>query len=169
MLEAGRFAQIRIPPGEPGIWQSVRIIQRLIPPESARPVVRAYAALIGQEIAPDDHDGRLLGIRRFVGDHMRYLPDPVGVEAIGLPSYHLEAIRNTGGTAGDCDDAAALTAALARSSGRPVRLAVASFYPSKKLHHIWTEARGSSGWVDLDPFREERFEGRPTRLHLIGV
>jgi len=169
MLEAQRFTQRQIPRGEPGIWQSVATIRRLIRLESPAPVVRAYAALISRRSAPDDHDSRLLAIRRFVSDHMVYLPDPVDVEAVGLPSYHLEAIRTTGGTAGDCDDAAALAAALARSAGRPVRLAVASFLPSQKLHHIWAEGLGRSGWIDLDPFREERWTSKPTRLHLIGV
>lgn len=128
-----------------------------------------YAGLILGEFAPDDHDGGIVAIRRFVGDHMRYLPDPVGVEAVGLPTYHLQAIRDTGGTAGDCDDAAGLTAAIARSAGRPVRLAVASFLPSRRLHHIWAEGGGTSGWIDMDPFRVELFDGRPTRLHMIGV
>lgn len=101
---------------------------------------------------------------------MVFVPDPLETEAVGWPSFHIQAIREEGNTGGDCDDAAALAGALARSVGRPVRLIVASFRPDRKLHHIWAEGwAGEAGWVELDPFRAERFEGRPTRRHSVMV
>jgi transglutaminase-like putative cysteine protease len=98
-----------------------------------------------------------------VQTHVEFLPDPLGVEAVGHPIWLAENIRVFGVTQGDCDDAAVLAGALVRSVGRPVRLAVASFRPDRRLHHVWAEGYGTS-WHQLDPFRSERFVGRLTRL-----
>jgi hypothetical protein len=132
-------------------------------------MVRHYAGQLNRGCAPYDHDCRLERIGKFVADHMNYLPDPVGVEAIGLASWHLKNIRVGGQTDGDCDDAAVLAGTLARCVGRPVRLHVASFLPDRRLHHIWAEARGRDRWIQLDPFRSERFNRPETRTLLIEV
>lgn len=158
-----------IPRGEAGIWQSVGGIRALIRSEAARPIVRTQVAAIVAGVAPNDHDERLRRILAWVKLHLEYLPDPVGVEAVGRPSYHIGNIRSAGQSNGDCDDAAALTGALARAVGRKVRLQVASFLPSGRLHHIWSDGLGATGWVEMDPFRGERFRRAPVRLVSVEV
>lgn len=96
--------------------------------------------------------------------HLEYLPDPVGVEALGWPSWHIDAIDVRGSSYGDCDDAAALAGALAMAVGARARLVLASYKPDRRLHHIWAEGLSEKGWIEMDPFRSERFTERPTRL-----
>jgi len=131
--------------------------------------VRAYALNISQWCEPTDARCRLLRIAAFLRRRLRFVPDPVGVEAIGAPSFHLLKIREEGVSAGDCDDAATLAGALARAVGAPVRLVLASFRPDGRFHHVWAEGNASGWWVDMDPFRSERTAPRPTRLRYVGV
>jgi len=106
-----------------------------------------------------------------VRGHLRFVPDPIGVEAITTPEAHLVVINQEGVSGGDCDDAAVLAGALARSIGAPVRIALASFRSDKRLHHTWAEgmALGVGRWIDLDPFRSERTAPKPSRLIYLGV
>ena len=161
--------QTRIAPGEPGIFQSVAVIKALIRKEASDPIVRSAVSRIVAGIAPRDNTGRLARILSWVKANLNYLPDPREVEAVGTPVFHLNNIRITGSSSGDCDDAAALIGALARSVGRRVRLHVASFRPDRRLHHIWIDAEGDSRWIELDPFRSERFNRKPTRSVLVMV
>lgn len=111
----------------------------------------------------------MLRILAFLRDRLRFVPDPVGVEAIATPSFHLLAIGKDGVSAGDCDDAATLAGALARAVGAPVRLALASFRPDGRYHHTWAEGLANGAWIQIDPFRSERTAARPTRLSYVGV
>lgn len=126
---------------------------------------------ISQDCGPTDTICRLRRIAAFVREHLRFVPDPVGVEAIGTPELHLVTIDREDVSAGDCDDAATLAGALARAVGAPVRIALASFRPDHRLHHTWAEglALGAGTWIDLDPFRSERLSPQPTRLLYLGV
>jgi len=100
---------------------------------------------------------------------MRYLPDGVEHEIIVLPEEQLARIASRGSVQGDCDDAAALAGALARSIGLQTRIMLGSFIPSRRLHHVWAEALGQRGWVELDPFRAERLNVQATRLEPLKV
>jgi transglutaminase-like putative cysteine protease len=161
--------QAQIAPGEAGIFQSVAVIKALIRKEASDPIVRSAVSRIVAGIAPGDNTGRLSRILSWVRANLSYLPDPREVEAVGTPVFHLNNIRVTGSSSGDCDDSAALVGALARSVGRKVRLHIASFRADRRLHHIWAEAQGDRGWVQLDPFRSERFGRKPTRSVLVTV
>lgn len=134
-------------------------------------MVRDVAAQISAPCGPVDSGCRLRRIARWVTDHLRFLPDPVGVEAIAEPVVHLARIAREGASYGDCDDAAALCGALARAVGSPARLLVVSIRPDRKLHHIFTQAAsGLPGeWIDMDPFLTERRGATFTRLVPIRV
>jgi len=126
---------------------------------------------LSQWCGPTDPVCRLRRIAAWVREHLRFVPDPIGVEAITTPDAHLLVINQEGVSAGDCDDAAVLAGALARSIGAPVRIALASFRADKQLHHTWAEgmAAGVGRWIDLDPFRSERTAPKPSRLIYLGV
>ena len=157
------------PPGEAGIFRSLAVMRQMIIAAAPHPTIRRRAAILSRGIAPGDHDARLEAILSWVRANLSFLPDPVGVEAIASPVFHVQSIEIGGGSAGDCDDAATLLGALARSIGRPVRLHVASFRPDRKLHHVWTDAAGARAWLQLDPFRAERFSGIETRGEVVNV
>jgi transglutaminase-like putative cysteine protease len=124
---------------------------------------------ISQWCEPLDAACRIKRIGEFMREYLRFIPDPVGVEAITTPETHLVTIDREGVSAGDCDDAATLGGALARAVGCPVRIVLASFWPNKQLHHTWSDGLARDRWIEMDPFRSERSAPRPTRLVYVRV
>jgi transglutaminase-like putative cysteine protease len=155
--------------GETAIWQAVEAMKRGILEEAVSPAVRIFASQLVASCRPNDPTCRAARIFAFVKSRMRFVPDPFQVEALGLASYHLKLIQERGETYGDCDDGALLIGTLARAVGLPVRLAVASFRSDQKFHHVWAEVRVPNGWAELDPFRSERFNRKPSRLQVVPI
>ena len=146
-------------------------MSRAIRSECSRPDVRDTAARIVRGCGPRGFRCRIRRVLEWVRTRVEYIPDPIGVEAVGLASFHLERIKRDGVSFGDCDCAATLIGSLLRAVGFRVRLAAASFLPDRRLHHVWAEAFDPSRgcWVEVDPFRSERFSDRPTRLVYVGT
>ena len=137
----------------------------MIRAEAHLPMVREVAARVSLPCGPVDAACRVRRLGRWVGDHLRFLPDPVGVEAVASPALHIARIQREGSSFGDCDDAAALAGCLARAVGSAVRLVVVSVRPDKKLHHIFAQGAGAAGqWIDMDPFLTERRGAAFTRV-----
>lgn len=95
------------------------------------------------------------GIRAFLSDRMRFRPDPPGAELVYHPLDLLDAIVRDGAAYGDCDDAAALGAALGIAAGLQVRFRVVGFSRDGPYAHVWAElVDPRTGAVeDLDIFR----------------
>ena len=158
-------AIMEIAPGEAGIFQSLEAMRLGVRKELSDPLVRDTAGRLVAGCGPADDACRAAAVFSFVRQKMDYVPDPVDVEAVGLASYHLQQIAETGMTYGDCDDAAVLVATLAMAVGIPARFAVASFRDDLELHHVWAEVRlQDTGWENLDTFRAERLQANPTRI-----
>lgn len=142
-----------------------KLIQRAAVQETTRDVAIAVTG----SCPPMGMACRAHRLREWITRRMRYVPDPRGAEAITLPEFHLARIAERGITHGDCDDAATLVGALAVSVGMVVRLVAASYSPTRRLSHVWAEAFDGVDWVDLDPFRSERFDAPASRLIVVGV
>ena len=139
-------------------------MRRIARAESLQPAVRDLAARLVGNCAPLSSVCRASRLFEWVRARMRYVPDPTGTEAIGTPTYHLRNVAAHGSTSGDCDDAAVLLAALARAVGLRARFAVASFLPSRRLHHIYAELHAGGRWWDCDTFRSEQWAAAPSRV-----
>jgi len=137
--------------------------------EAADPRIRALAADATRGCGPLDVECRARGIVGFVRRVMQYTPDPVGVEAVALASSHAANVLSRGYTWGDCDDATVFIGTLARSVGVSVRIVVASFRPTRQLHHVFPELLVAGQWADADIFRSERFEGVASRIARVHV
>lgn len=144
-------------------------MRRAVLAEAATPIVRSWATRATSGCRPYDDGCRAFRILEFLRKHMRFTPDPLGVEAFGTPAFLLSQLAAEGRIYGDCDDAAVLGAALARAVGLRARFAVASFRPDGAFHHVWPEAYAGGAWFEMDPFRSERFGGLPTRSLHVGV
>lgn len=148
---------------------TLHLMRDLIRNASVQEDTRAEAIAVTGDCPPMGMACRAHRLLAWIKRRMRYVPDPRGSEAIILPRYHLAAIRRAGVTHGDCDDAATLVGSLAVSVGLVVRLVAASFLPDQLLSHVWAEAYDGGGWVELDPFRGERFDAQPTRVVIVEV
>jgi transglutaminase-like putative cysteine protease len=109
-------------------------------------------------------------IRGWVQSSLRYERDPRGGDLLHDPAELIDTVRLEGSAAGDCDDAATLTASLLESLGIPTRLTAISTRDDRKLHHVAAEGRDRAGrWYWLDTF-SARLEIPPTtktlRVHV---
>lgn len=139
-----------IPWSHAGIEATVGHMRRLARAAAADPLLRETAAHIVQGESSDV--GRAQAIRSFLSDHVRFQPDPSGVELIRSPRLLLEQIADRGAR-GDCDDVATLGAALGMAVGIPARFKLLGFTPAGPFEHVYTELLTSQGPVELDTTR----------------
>lgn len=165
---AASYELVSIPKGAPGIDATLSIMRDVVRQQAASPTVRARALKISQGTGPYNGAERARLILEWVRAHLHFIPDPVGVEALTAPALQLRNIAVHGETAGDCDDAAVLIATLARSVGLKTRFVAASFLPTRRLHHVWSEAY-DGGWIPLDPFRKETFGQAETARKVVPI
>lgn len=100
--------------------------------------------------APEHQPFSALGaIYRYVQQRIRFVPDPVGTQAIQSPRATL-AFR-----AGNCAQRATLLAAMARSIGIPCKLAfrviAANPHYPRSFSHVYVIATVNGKLVPLDP------------------
>jgi transglutaminase-like putative cysteine protease len=118
------------------------------------PDVVEVARGIVAHVPPRDCVGQALAIRKWVADRFRFVRDPLGVELIETPAFHLSRIKDWGFVQGDCDDAATITAALGEAVGIPASLvAVAFFKKNAPFAHVYTvlyPSPGPKGGIEMD-------------------
>lgn len=151
VLMTAPVQRLTIPAGDAGARQTLRIMRRLVRQSLAVPIVRAAITSITTFAGSRDVPEQALRIKRFLEDHIRFLPDPIGVELLHTPEWMLREIQRKGIIAVDCDDAAVLGAALAMNAGiRPVFVAESYFFPGSPFQHVYTELPTPAGVVSLD-------------------
>lgn len=140
-----RYTLQDIPAGEAGTDATVKRLAELIEYAERRPDVRLVALQIINSAKISGRDKQAVGaaIHRFVKNRVRFVNDPIGIETVQQPEITLRL------GAGDCDDQAALVAALARAVGIPARFAVIGQTPDT-FRHIFTELQINGKWVPAD-------------------
>ena len=116
--------------------------------------------------APDHEPFAALGaVFRYVRDRIRFVPDPVGTQAVQSPRATLSI------GAGNCAQRATLIAAMARSIGIPASLRFRVIAANPRLprafSHVYVVAQVRGKRVALDPtYRENRpgYERAGTRM-----
>lgn len=163
-----------IPAGEPGTDATLRTIGRLVKAALRDPRIRHLALDILRQRNADSIQplSSIRAIYNWIKANIRYVLDPINVETVQAPEVTLEL------GAGDCDDHAALLAALCMSVGIPVRFVVLGSSPST-FEHIYPEAQANGKWVPADtasalPFgivprmpvkKVYAYTGEPSMLH----
>ena len=110
-----------------------------------RPVVESAAALL-RYVPGRNYSARAAFLRSWLNSHFIFTPDPHGVETLRTPDYMLSAIERQGWVAGDCDDAAILSAALGKAAGFPATFVALAFDPTgKRFRHVYTVLHGPAG------------------------
>ena len=138
----------RIPTGYAGTKRTIDYIIQLIKEGAKDFCVRQTAIdiLILTGVRPKDYLGEIGTLFEWVKNNIRYTRDIHRVELLHSARRMLE-LR-----AGDCDDMTILLAAMIKSVGHPVRLALVGFNPRKKklFSHIYLEAFHKGWWIPLD-------------------
>lgn len=136
-----------LPPGDAGVAETLRIMQRL-----AREAVRApsqYARLKACEIyqrsgiGPRQYAQEVRALQTFVQNCIRYVRDPVNVELVQTPEVTLKL------STGDCDDQSTLLAAMLDATGHPARF-VAVGLDGMPFSHVLVETKIGESWVPAE-------------------
>lgn len=98
-----------------------------------------------------DPTARAAALASWLRGRFHYTPDPLDLELLTDPTTHARAILRHGITFGDCDDAAALGAALGIAAGLPAKLVAVAYRPRAPLSHVYAALRTPNGWAILDP------------------
>ena len=152
---------VELPHGDAGTFTTMRIMARM----AARPAatVRAKAAELTAGQSPPAAIARLF---LFVRDQVANVPDPRGIEWLQAPHVTLE------NPIGDCDDKAALLAALLVAAGFRVRF-VAIGVRSRALTVVLIEVWRPGGWLALDPKNPHAWPGWsypwPSRVERLAI
>lgn len=122
------------------------------------PTVRGQALSIVAGIPGRDSRAQVRAIRGWLGQHVRFTRDPIDAELLHDPALLLRQLARRGYIAGDCDDAAILAAALARSVGLRTRWQVIGFRAEGPMAHVYAEAASPGPdprpwWEDFDVTR----------------
>jgi transglutaminase-like putative cysteine protease len=161
-----------IPPGGLGTVATLQRMRQLVTASLVKPRVVQTARAITAECPERDGRCRALLIRRWLDEHLRFVPDPRGVELVVTPEVLLEQIERGYYTQGDCDDAAVLGAALAKAIGLRARFVVLGFLERQgPWRHVYAAVQvGPSVWVDLDVTRPPDWRRAPaTRMGTMEV
>lgn len=122
------------------------------------PTFRARALAIVGRVEERNPAGEWAAIDQYVRG-IRYTPDPVGVELFTDPRLLVQQLDAGRLAAGDCDDSAALAAALAEAVGIRSRFRVGGGGPLGGWRHIWPEALIGQQWVAADTTVRRRDHG----------
>lgn len=152
-----RGVLLSLPSGDAGTRATLARMASWARSSAVHPLIRQVAARQVRSTSPDGGHEAAMRLAHWIGDHVMFLPDPSGVEALHDPVWSLREIL-TGGIVGlDCDDVAMLAAALGLSIGLRAQFVVVGFNsPNAPFGHVWTDLAGwsrSAPWIPVDPTR----------------
>jgi transglutaminase-like putative cysteine protease len=120
--------------------------------------VRQLAERICQSVRSKDYVSEMLALLNFVERHTRYMRDPRTVELVRAPYVVVEEINQGKIPNIDCDDMAALLAALLIACGHEARIVTVAFrniffQKERQYTHVFVQSKEPSTgrWITLDP------------------
>ena len=109
---------------------------------SQDPEIRSFARRIVADVESRDYFTEAAALCNWVKENIRFTRDTFKLETLQTPAVTLSE------RAGDCDDMAALLAALAMSIGHKARFKVIG---TNQPSHVYTEIYVDGRWVVFDP------------------
>jgi len=116
-------------------------------------VVRAVTEEVVRDIWPKDYLAEILAVRNFVTQRLRYVNDPLHIEAVKTPERLVREIREYGVAAADCDEIAELIATMALQLGREAEFVVVGFGAPGDYSHVFARVKEpkTGQWIIADP------------------
>lgn len=154
-----------------GAWHTAKNVVSSALASQGHYVVRQLAEDICRDVRSKDVLSDGAAIYHYVQSSTRYMRDPRTVELVKAPYRVCEQLRAGQRPALDCDDYAALLAALMLSVGAPTRVVTVAFsnhfYKGERQYqHIFAQfAEPKTGiWVTLDPVAGENTQQMLSRV-----
>lgn len=142
-ISVGRIA---ISDGAPGIFDTLRLMRRLVNDYKTNPQIRQAAIAVAFLTPAQDELSEIESVFSFVRDHIRYTQDVYGVETLATPDKTL-LLR-----VGDCDDMTVLLGAMLESIGYQTRFVVEGYHDFENFEHVYLEVYcpRTGAWIALD-------------------
>lgn len=136
---------VPVPSGNAGVFATLRAMRELVNARKADPrIIQAATSIVW--CAPErDELCEIEALHAYVRDSIRYVRDPHALESLTDPVVTMTR------KVGDCDDQAALLAALLEAVGYPTRFVIGAFSTPGAWDHVWLQTYASGQWIDADP------------------
>jgi transglutaminase-like putative cysteine protease len=102
-------------------------------------------------LGDNDLPGQVRRVYDYVRKNVVYIRDPVNAEYVISPIRMLSQIRNTGYSAGDCDDHTMLLNTMLGSIGFPTKFVGVKQGGSPRFNHVVSAVKIGPNMVLLDP------------------
>lgn len=139
-----KIDRLKLHDGEAGVRQTLKIMGRLVREYRASPTIYGLSRSLIQKVPQKSWRGEVDALFYFVRDGIRYVKDPVGAEAVQLPTITLE-IKS-----GDCDDKVTLLSSLLEAIGHPTRFCAVKVDGGSRYSHVFLQTKVGKRWVSLE-------------------
>lgn len=143
------------PSGPAGVFHTVRVMRDAVNQDKTNPIIINAAVTATFHAAKRDRIDEATAIFDMVRRWVRYVPDVLGIETFAPPWLTLQR------RVGDCDDQAALLAALYESVGFPTRFVMAAYRDPNVYEHIYLDVFINDQWFAVDPTESFSFGEAP--------
>ena len=150
-----RYTRTTISDGETGIFDTLRLMRRMVNDYKTDPGIRQAALNVTFMTPAQDEASEVEALYCFVRDYIRYTKDVHGVETLATPDKTM-AMR-----VGDCDDQAVLLASLLESVGYPTRFVIEGYTDGGTWEHVYLETCLCGQWIALDPTEQVAMGWQP--------
>lgn len=139
-----KIARLKIADGEAGIRQTLKLMGDLVRKYRGNPTIYGLARTLTANVPSKSWSAEVNALFYFVRDQIRYVKDPVGYEAVQLPTTTLQV------QSGDCDDKVTLLCSLLESIGHPTRFVAVKVDGQQNYSHVYCQTKIGKDWLSLE-------------------
>lgn len=134
--------KLKIPGGDEGTRQTLRLMRALVLHGKQQPEIRAQALSLVSDLLQKDYRTEAERVHAFVRDQIRYTRDVAGVETLHTAPQILRQRQ------GDCDDKTVLIGSLLQAIGHRVRLVAIGY--GRAFSHVYPEVNVRGTWIGME-------------------
>jgi transglutaminase-like putative cysteine protease len=136
---------LNIPNGAAGTRETLKAMARIVRQFRIDPYFTAEAAHIVAMNAPGAYRGEIDAIHAFVRDQIRYLQDPVDIQALRAPDVTVRM------SAGNCAQKSILAATLLEAINHKCRFVAVGYTGNPQdFEHVYVETKIGVDWLPIE-------------------
>lgn len=159
-----------------GAPQTIEVMRHAALDSQRNLSVRQVAESVCASLDSKDYSSEYLALYNLVLQRCRYMRDPRTVELVKAPYLVAEEMLRGGRPSLDCDDMAALLAALVLAVGGSVRFVTVAFHNAffkgqRQYSHVFAQALEprTGTWIVLDPVAADKTSEMMGRIKAAAV
>lgn len=143
-MAVDRINLIHLPDGDAGTRVTLREMGTLVKQYKLDPEIYTLARQLTANLPQKDWPGEVRALTYFVRDRIRYINDPLGVQALQTPTVTLSL------KAGNCANKSILLGALLASTNHPVQFAATRILNDTDYRHVFVRTWIGRTWQNLE-------------------